>query len=58
MSMQKFRRIKRLTIIAGFAILSLYLCMHWGMMSLVLVGVPWAIWLENGKGLFGDTKWE
>lgn len=56
--MQKFRRIKRLTIIAGFAILSLYLCMHWGMMSLVLVGVPWAIWLENGKGLFGDTKWE
>lgn len=56
--MQKFRRIMRLTIIGILAILSLKLIMHWGMFGLIFPGLAWALWLENGGTLFGDTKWE
>jgi hypothetical protein len=58
MSMQKFRRIVRVMIIVILGLLSLMLVLHWGLFGLMVVCVAWALWLDNGGTLYGDTKWE
>lgn len=58
MSMQKFRRIVRVTTIVTLGLLSLKLVLHWGMFGMIFPGLAWALWIENGGTLYGDTKWE